>query len=252
MGFVLLPLLGTLYAAGVRRLAGRARRWPLGRSVAFGLGLLVLAVATLPPLAALDTDRFSVHVVQHLLLGMVAPACLALGAPVTLALQASSRARQVALLRVVHSAPIAMLTHPVVSWVVFGGSLFALYFSPVFGWSLRHEAVHDIVHVHFLLAGCAFVWPLVGLDPVRWRLPHGARLLSVLLALPFHAFVGIALLQTDRVLGDGGWSVADQRVGAGILWAAGDLLAGAAAAVIFVQWAGADDREAARIDRRLH
>jgi putative membrane protein len=250
MGVLLLPLVAVLYAIGVRRLQANGHRWPAARTLAFSAGLAALALATLPPLGPAEVERFSAHVLQHVLLGMVAPLALALGAPVTLALRASGRPVRRRLLRLLHSRPVALLTHPVVGWVLFGGTLFALYFSPLFGLSLRSRLVHEVLHLHFLAAGCLFVVPLVGLDPVRPRLSHGARLLAVLLAVPLHAFLGMALLQSERILGGGGWSLADQHLGAGLLWATGDLLAGIAAVVIFFQWVASDERQATRLDRR--
>jgi cytochrome c oxidase assembly factor CtaG len=237
------------YVAGVRRLAGRGRRWSPARTTAVVAGVAVLLVATQSPLATYDTTSFAAHMGQHLMLGMVVPLLLALAAPVTLAMQALDRRRQRGLIRVVHSPVVAAATHPVVGWALFGGTLVVLYLTPLFGLSLRNEWVHSAVHVHFLLAGAIFVWPLVGLDPVRWRMPYGARLLAVLFAIPFHAFLGLALLGVDEPLGGGSWSMSDQRLGIGLLWGIGELLAIGAAAIVFFQWAAADEREAARADR---
>jgi putative copper resistance protein D len=186
---------------------------------------------------------------QHLLLGMVVPLLLALSAPVTLALQALDRRGQRSLLRALHGPLISAATHPAVGWALFGGTLVVLYLTPLFGLSLRNDWVHAAVHVHFLIAGAIFVWPLVGLDPIRWRLPYGVRLLVVLVAVPFHAFLGLALLGVETPLGDGPWTMTDQRAGVGLLWAVGELVAIAASAVIFFQWAAADERAAARADR---
>ena len=258
---VLVVLAAGLYIAGVRRLAGRGRRWPAARSVPFAAGLGVVVVATQSGLAGYDTVLFSAHVVQHVLLGMAAPVLLALGAPVTLALQASSRPTQTALLRLVHGGPIAVLTHPLVAWLLFGGTLFALYFTPLFEASLRNDLVHAAVHVHFLAAGCLFVWPLVGTDPVRWRLPHGARALLLFLTVPFHAVAGLAILTTGDLLAGGfyaehapAWAASaltDQRTGAGLLWAVGDLLGLPVAGVVLAQWWSHEERVAARADRAL-
>jgi putative copper resistance protein D len=246
---VVLAAAVALYVAGVRRLARRGRRWSPARTGAFAGAIAVLVIATQSGVARHDTDSFAAHMTQHLLLGMVAPVLLALSAPVTLALQALYRPAQRRLLRVVHSPVVGGLTHPVVGWALFGGTLFVLYLTPLFGLSLHNDFVHGAVHVHFLVVGCLFVWPLVGLDPVRRRLPHGARLLAVLLAVPVHAFLGLALLSAQEPLGDGPWSMADQRAGVAVLWGVGELLALAAAAVVFVQWAAADERAAARADR---
>lgn len=258
---VALVLAGALYAAGVRRLGDKGRPWPRRRSLAAAAGLATVAVATQTGVARYDTTLLSVHMAQHVALGMVAPLLLALGAPVTLALQASGRATQTTLLRLLHSRPVGVATHPVSGWILFGGTLLALYFTPLLELSLRNDAVHVVVHGHLVLAGSLFLWPLVGVDPVRWRLPHGARLLAVLLAVPFHAFVGIAMLGADRPLADGfyaevgrAWGPSvldDQRSAAGILWASGDLLGLVVAAVVFVGWVAADERAAARADRRL-
>lgn len=253
---LLVVVAAALYVAGVRRLARRGRHWSAARTAAFVAGLAVMVVATQSGLAAGEATRFSLHTVQHVLLGMVAPALFALGAPVTLALQASSRAGQTALLGVLHSRALTVLTHPVAAWVVFGGSLVALYFSPVFELSLRNEAVHAAVHLQFVAAGGLFCWTAVGTDPGRWRMPHGARLLFVVLAVPVHAVIGLALMGSVEVLaasvyGAGPEALADQRLGAGILWATGDLFGVVLAGVVLAQWMGHEERVARRNDRLL-
>ncbi len=249
------------YLVGVRRLARRGRRWAPARTAAFGSGLAAIAVATQSGLARYDTILFSLHTAQHVLLGMVGPFLLALGAPITLALQAAKRPTQQSLLRVVHSRPVVVLTNPLVAWTVFGGTLFALYLSPLLAWSLRNDLLHATIHIHFLLAGSLFFWPAVGLDPMRRRLSHPARLLYVLLAVPFHAFLGLAVLSSKTVIGGdtynrvhrswGASPLADQRVGASILWAVGDVFGLVAGAVVVVQWIRYDARRQAREDQRL-
>ena len=250
-----------VYALGVRRLAGRGRRWPPGRSVAFAGGLAVVAAATQSGLARYDSSLFSAHAAQHVLLGMVGPMLLALGAPVTLALQAGSARVAAGVRRVVHGPVVAVVTHPVAGLALVGGSLFALYFTPLLRLSLASEVVHAAVHAHFLAAGCAFFWPVLGLDVGRRRLPHGLRMLAVLALVPLHAILGIAIL-SSRTLLAGGWyagaaaaggtsALADQGVGGGVLWTTGDLVGVVAAAVVLAQWMRHDEREAAREDRRL-
>ena len=238
---------GISYAWGVSRLRRRGRAWPAARTAAFAGGLAVTAVALCSGLARYDTTVFALHVVQHLLLAMVGPPLLALGAPVTLALQAGSRPTQRRLLGVLHSPPVELLIHPLVAWVLFGGSLIALYSTGLYPATLRHPWLHDLVHVHFVATGVLFFWPVVGLDPGRWRLPHGARLLYVLVALPFHAIVGLALISTPGPL----WSahtLADQQTGGGVMLLAGDVLTLVVVGVVFAQWAAADERAAARLD----
>ena len=240
-----------LYVVGVRRLAARGRRWSVLRMVAFAGAMVALAAATQGPIAARDTETFTAHALQHALLGLVAPMLLALSAPITLALQAAARPTQTSLVRLVHSRPVAALTHPAPATALFAGSLFAVYFTPVLEASLEHGWVHALLHVHFVLTGCLFFWPLIGLDPVRWQLPHAVRMLVLLVSVPVHAVLGIALVSGESLLAPGWYELADQRAGGGILWATGDVLAVVAAGIVLGQWMAHDDREAAREDRRL-
>ena len=102
------------------------------------------------------------------------------------------------------------------------------------------------------MIGCLFLWPLVGIDVTPRPLPHGARLLAVLVAVPFHAFLGVALLSTTAPLAPSVYpSLDDQHAAAGILWASGELLTLVIAAIVFAQWWAAEQRESVRLDRRL-
>jgi putative copper resistance protein D len=252
---------GGLYVAGVRRLAVRGRRWPLHRSICFGIGLALVVFVTQSGFAKYDRVLFSLHVVQHLALGMLAPVFLVLGAPVTLFLQASHRAAQQRGLRALRSRPVLVITHPLIVWVLFGGTLVVLYFTGLYELSLRDPWVHFLVHTHFLVVGCLFAAYVVGVDPMPRSMGYGARLLFVAIVLPFHAFLGVALLGTDTVLARGWYAqvarpwlaspLNDQRLGAGILWGVGELFGLAALAIVLYQWMRHDEREAVRIDRRL-
>jgi len=243
-------LMVVAYVVGIRRLGRTGRHWARARTACFMAGCGVILVALGSGLAAYDEQYFTFHVGEHLLLSMIGPPLLALGAPITLALQAGSRPTQQRLLRLLHSRPVIVITHPLVAWVLFAGSMFALYFSSLYALSLRNPLVHEMVHAHFLIVGMLFFWPVVGLDPTVWRLNHGLRLLYVFVALPFHAFLGIALLSAKEPL-FAAHTLSDQHAGAGILWAVGDLLSLATVAVVLTQWKAHDDREAIHEDRRL-
>lgn len=235
-------LLGVVAAAVVygRAVARVARRWPPGRTAAFAAGLVALAVATQGPVAANDA-RFSVHAVQHLLLAMVAPPLLALGAPITLALRSWSPRNRRRLRRALHHGAVHAVTHPLVAFGVFAATPFLLYFTGLYDATLDSTFLHEGVHLVVVAGGALFFWPVVARDPVPRRLPHVARLGLVFLALPFHAFLGIALLSGDDTT---------RHVGGGIIWASGDLLAVVLLVVVASQWMAADDREARREDRR--
>jgi putative membrane protein len=192
---------------------------------------------------------------------MVAPVLLVLGAPLTLALQATHGTSAAALRRVLHGSVARAVSHPVVATAAFSLSLYVLYLSPLFELSLRNGAVHAWVHVHLIVVGCLFAAALVGVDPLPTRWPHPLRLLLVGLTVPAHAILGLMLLSADApVAADwydslerswGGTPLADQQAGAGILWAAGELIALGLAMLVVAQWMSHSEREARRHDLRL-
>jgi putative membrane protein len=258
----LILLAAGLYRAGQWRLWRRGDRWSGWRTAAWLVGGLgSIAVATMTGLAAYDETLFSVHMVQHMILSMVAPVFLALGAPVTLALRAlPSGAGRRALLAVLHSRAAKVLTFPPVGWALFVGTPFALYFSGWYPATLEHPWLHEVLHAHFLLVGCLFLWPLVGLDPVPGKVTHPLRFLLIFAALPFHAILGISIMDSPQLIAADhyvglhlSWSdpASDQRVGGGLLWASGDLVGLLLLAAVAVQWMRASEREAVREDRRL-
>ncbi len=239
-----------VFAATWLVLVRRRQDWPDGRSAAAVAALAAAVVATQSGIATHDTDSLTAHVLQHVLLGMVVPLLAALAAPVTLVLQAAHPATR-RLVRIGLRHPVATaLTHPLVGFVAFAVSLVVLTFSSLLDVAARNDVVHLLVHVHLVVVGALFVWPLVGVDPVPRRPGHGARLLIVFASVPFHAFVGVALLSATTTIFDAYPSLDDQRRAAGLLWGAGELFTLAVAAVVFRDWYRAEQRAAVRHDRR--
>jgi cytochrome c oxidase assembly factor CtaG len=265
----LVPLLGVsllagLYLYGVVRLRVRGDAWPVGRTVSFvGLGLGTVLIATASGLAAYDQSLFAAHMVQHMLLSMVASVFLALGAPVTLALRTLPKAPRRLLLSLLHSRVVAVVSFPLVGWLLFVASPFVLYFSGWYEATLDSRLLHELLHVHFLAVGSLFFWPLLGIDPVPHRVSHPMRMLLAASTLPFHAFLGVAvmsvepdgrgLIAPDHYLGlhPLAQAVYQQQVGGGLLWASGDLVGLLFTFTLLAQWMRASEREAVREDRRL-
>ena len=236
--------------AGWWRLVRRHPHWPAGRSLRFFIALVVGAVATQSGIARYEDESFTAHVLQHVLLGMAVPVLVATSAPITLVLQAADDATRRVVRRSLRHPLIGLLGRPLVGFVVFGASLVAVTFTPALELASRHDVFHLALHAHLVLAGALFVWPLVGVDPVPGRPGHGARLLVVLAAVPFHAFVGIALLGADEPVLTLYADLDDQRVAAGLLWVSGELMTVALAAVVFRSWFLAEQRAGTRADRR--
>ena len=255
-----------LYALGVWVLRRRGDRWPVGRTLAFvGLGMGSFVLATLSGLGRYDTTLLSVHMVQHMLLSMVVPLALALGAPVTLALRTLPPAPRRWLLAVLHSRVAKVLAFPPLAFALYVASPWALYFSPWYDASLASSYVHEVMHIHLVLVGTLFFWPLMGVDPVPGRVSHPFRVLLTLMTLPFHAFLGVTIMGQEELLGGdhyrslhegpmGSWlpdPADDQHLAGGILWASGDLIGVLFFGVLFTQWVRSSMKEAAREDRRL-
>ncbi len=263
--FVLTVWAVGLYVLGLVALRRRGDRWPWGRTVAFGVGMTAFALATMSGLAAYDTTLLSAHMVQHMVLSMIVPLALALAAPVTLALRTLPRRPRDWLLVVLHSRVARVLSFPPLTLALYVVSPWALYFSGWYRASLESVYVHEMMHVHLVVVGALFFWPLMGIDPVPGRVGHVFRVLLVFLTLPFHAFLGVTIMGQQSLIGgdwyprlhDGpmaGWLPdphEDQNLAGGILWGSGDLIGLAFFAVLFAQWVRASSREAQREDRRL-
>jgi len=264
--FVVTVWIVGLYVVGVVTLRRRGDHWPVGRTLSFvGLGMGSFYVATSSGLAAYDTTLVSVHMVQHMVLSMVVPLFLALGAPVTLALRTLPARPRRWLLAVLHSRAAKVLSFPPLTFLLYVVSPWALYFSGWYEASLHSTYVHEMMHLHLVTVGALFFWPLVGVDPLPGRVGYPFRILLTVLTLPFHAFLGVTIMGGSTLLG-GSWypslhdgpmdawlpdPIDDQHLAGGILWGSGDLIGLMFFVVLFAQWVRSSMREAVREDRRL-
>ncbi len=227
----------------------------------FLAGLGVIAVALQSGIARYDTTLFSLHMVQHLLLTLVAPPLLALAAPLTQLLRAASPAtRQRVLLPFLHSRIVGLIGHPVVAWLVFAGVMWGTHFSGLFDQSLEDRLVHDLEHGLFLAAGLLFWWPLVAVDPAPGRMTYPARIAYVFLQLPQASFLAMAILFAEHplyahyvTLGApyGIDALADQRLAAGIMWFVGDVIFLVATLAVLAGWMRSESKSSATADRRV-
>jgi putative copper resistance protein D len=233
---------------------------PRRRSAAFALGMAAIAFALLSGIDGYDTTLFSVHMVQHILLAMIAAPLLALAAPITLVLRVSSYGtRKRWVLPVLHSRVVRVLAFPVVSWLIFAAVMWGSHFSPLFDAALEDPLVHDVEHLLFLGAGLLFWWPAVALDPAPWRMPHPMRALYVFLQMPQNTFLAVTILGASSVLYPHyativrSWSPTafeDQQLAAGIMWMTGDLIFLVAILAILYGWMRQEARDTRRSDRR--
>jgi putative copper resistance protein D len=204
--------------------------------------------------------------IAHMILGMLAPIGLVLGAPITLALRTLPQGRtpeergvRGTLLAALHSKYSVILTNPLVALAIFDGSLFALYSTNLFGFLMQSHAGHFFMNIHFLLSGFLFFHVIIGIDPNPKKVPHLVRIVMLFAAMSIHAFFAISLLATTTLI-DGGYYgslktpwltdlLADQHSAGSIAWSMGEIPIILALTATFIQWMRDDSREAKRIDR---
>jgi putative copper resistance protein D len=263
---VLLVTAVALYIKGVAVLKARGDSWPVGRTVSFAVGIALIDFATSGGLGVYAVFSFEYHMMAHMLLGMIAPIALVLGAPITLALRTLPQGRtseergvRGLALAVLHSRYSIILTNPITALALFDGSLFVLYFTDLFGFLMQNHAGHILMNIHFILAGFLFFNVVIGIDPNPRKYPHILRIVILFGAISLHAFFSVALMSTTTLI-DGGYYaslqtswlpdlLADQRAGGTIGWAMGEIPIILALIATFILWSREDKREATRIDR---
>jgi putative copper resistance protein D len=255
-----------LYLAGVRRLRRRGDTWPTGRIIAWLCGCAVLLFATSSGIGRYMPAMFSMHMAAHMLLSMLVPVLLVLGAPVTLALRALPAAGRADppgprewLLAALHSRVSKFLTNPIVATVLFVAGFYGLYFGGIFDAAAGSHAAHLAMNLHFLLSGYLFYWVVIGVDPTPRPIPPLAKLGVVFASLPLHAFFGVLLMGSQTVLAGTFYDslklywhtdlIGDQRLGGGIAWAAGEVPLVLVMIALLIQWTRSDRRDAKRLDR---
>jgi putative copper resistance protein D len=228
------------------------------RRRSFLAGLVVVFAALQSPIDAGAATSFAVHMVQHLLLTMVAAPLLVLGAPVTLALQAASPQRRRRLLSTLRSAPVRLISAPIAAWSLFIVVLWGTHVTELYELTLKSPGIHTLEHLVYLATAVLFWIPVVGLDPAPSGLSHPARILYLFLAMPAMAFLGLALLSANHVLyptyaavEGTSRALADQRMAGALMWTGTMFLIVPALGFVLLDWMRADDRATQRVDARL-
>lgn len=266
VGLAIVGLGTAFYLRGVWSMHRRGDAWPVGRTISWLVGMVIIAWATFGGLGLYSHVLFSAHMASHMLLSMVAPIFLVLGAPMTLALRTLPGPRQpgevsprTMLLAFLHSRFSRFFTHPLIGPVLFVGSLYGLYFSGAFETLMANHWGHAIMELHFLAVGILFYYVLIGIDPAPRAIAPLVRFGMLLVTVPFHAFFAVAVMSANEVFAGDYWHeldrpyrtdlLADQYLGGGMAWAMGEIPLILVMGAILVQWFRSDAREAKRFDR---
>jgi len=254
------------YIAGVARLRARGDAWPVGRTIAFLLGISMIIWTTNSGLATYSSVSFSLHMSQHMMLSMIAPILLVLGTPITLALRAippttgGRRGPREWIIWAINSPVAKFVTNPLWVMFVFTIGLYGLYYTPLFSWLMGSHLGHVAMQLHFLAAGYLFAYVILGLDPTPRPLPPWVRLLMLLVAIALHSFFAVPMMMSDVAFANEWYSqvqppwiesqLAETRLAGGIAWGIAEVPALILMVVLGVQWARSDERESRRRDRQ--
>ena len=240
-------VLAGLYLWGVVRVARHhpARPWPAWRTGMFLGGLVVVVVALQSGIGTYDDVLFWDHMVQHLMLIMVAPPLLIFGQPITLMLHASRNPLHTWIKRILRSPAASFLTWPVFGFAAYAAAIVVLHLTAIANLFARNQTAHDAEHVVFLLVGYLFFLPIIGSEPIRWRLSYLAKLILLFLIMPVDTFTGLVLgygnagtpgLPPGARPAWAGTATADLHAGGAAMWVAGDALMFAMMMIVFLMW----------------
>lgn len=255
-----------VYATGYLLLRRRGDSWPIMRLVAWVFGWLVVIWATSAGVAWYAPVSFTLHMISHMALAMMAPVFLVLGAPITLALRVipaatgGARGPREWIIWGLHSPVTRFVTHPLYVLFIYTIGLYGLYYTNLYATLMSSHLGHFVMQVHFLAAGYLFYWVVIGVDAGPKRLGYPARLILLMASLVIHSFFAVPMMMTEvpmvpewYELVNPPWltdQVQDTRTAGAIAWGFGEIPTLVVAIVLGFQWAKSDEREARRMDRR--
>lgn len=253
--FAGLVLCIAIYAAGrcrATRRAGRGRVLGAREIAWFAAGLAVLAVALLSPVDTIGGQLFSMHMVQHLLLMLVAAPLLIAGALPLATLWALPRRQRRAVGRWWSGGMLSLLLHPVSIWVIYAAVFLFWHVPGPYRWAVESDLVHGLEHLSILFAGMLFWSVVLGVSRLQ-RVDHGARLLFVATAAVLGGLPGALMILSPRAFyavhadDTAAWGLTlleDQQLAGLIMWIPGGLIYLAAASVLFLLWLRSAERRA--------
>ena len=241
------------YLLGVRRLRRDGRSWPVARTACWLAGCATLLVATSSGLGSYGHAVFSVHMVAHMLLATLVPVLLVLGHGVTLALEATRAGLRTRLLSLLDSPAVRFVRHPAVAWTAVAVTLFGLYPTGLFGSIVLEHWAHLGMDVAFLGTGLALFWPVLGHSMPERGLPAIGRIVMVFAVMALHAGFSAWLLSRATPVAGQFYTalrlpfvtdlLADQRRGAVLGWALGEVPVMITVLALVVRWTRADRAE---------
>jgi putative copper resistance protein D len=259
---ILLVGVAVLYGVGVRRFGQihPESRWSIRRTVAFLAGVAVALVALDSFIGVYDVVLFYDHMIQHLMLIMIAAPLLAMGAPMDLLERATTGSTQRLVKAGLGSRVAEVVAHPIVDFILYAVLIPVVHLTSFFNTAVTTPAVNSGEQLAFLGIGYLFWRHVVAIEPSRHPLIAPIRLVFLALAIPVDTFTGLTLASTSYSLFPalvaihrtwGPSPVQDLHMGGAIMWVGGDTLMLFGMVPCAVLWMRYEERRAAEIDRQL-
>lgn len=272
----ILPVLAIVmfvgYLAGVWFLRRRGNHWPLLRVLWWTIGIATILAMTATAVDGYGMELFSVHMVQHMVLTMLTPIFLSLGAPLTMLLRVLPPGRgrfnvRRLLLAALRSRTMQVITHPVMTLMVFLMVLYGIYFTPTFTYLMRTMWGHNLMLAAFVIIGMYYFWGIMGVDPSPRRYSTQlrrfneeiVRVFEIFVTVPFHAFFGIVVIMSTGLITAyysipmKGWGISpltDQRTAGGIAWGYTEIPTVVILAALVMIWQRSESRHEAVANRK--
>lgn len=186
---ILFALLLVLYIAATILSKRRHKKWPLYRTAFWIIGTICAIASLIGPIADRSHMNFTVHMITHLLLGMLAPLLMVLAAPMTLLLRTLKvdYARHIS--RLLKAWPVCILSNPITASILNIGGLWVLYTTELYTIMHQHAFLYLLVHIHVFLAGYLFTASMINIDPTPHRVSFVFRTGIFILALAGHGIL---------------------------------------------------------------
>ncbi len=260
---LLFSVLAILAAGYYLHLTRRVEGWSTGRTAWWVAGCAVVVVTLCSRLGMHMPASYSAHMTVHMILSMVVPVFLVLGAPLTLvraAYPAGEFNPRLWAESFQRSSFLRLATFPPVSLAQFIIFFYALYvFIPLYELMISEHAGHVIMNAVFLVSGYLYFWELIGVDELPGRSSAKVRLAWLWISMPVHLFMGVYLMQLGVVMGESfyrslelPWNpdlLAGQKVGGGIAWASGSFPLLIVFGELFRRWWQEERTESEAFDR---
>ncbi|HEY6474900.1 MAG TPA: cytochrome c oxidase assembly protein [Acidimicrobiales bacterium] len=251
-----------LYLWGVRRnnALHPRHRWSAGRTVAWIGALVTTGVSIFSFIGVYDGELFWDHMVQHLLLIMVAAPLFAIASPLELAWRSTTGTAHVVVTEALRSKVAEFFGHPVVAFVLYAVLIPVSHLTSWYNLTLEHESIHNAEHLAFLVVGYLFWRQIFGDDPNKFRLHPALQFFYLFLAIPIDTFTGLSLVGATKELFPAylathrTWGlsyVVDLHIGGTIMWVVGDTLMLWPMIPVALRWMHLEERRAVRVDREL-